>query len=348
MSAVSVYNEWDPLEEVIVGRAANAQIALPDRGLFAVEYQNYGRVEHIPSGRYPERVIAETEEDLEALVATFHRLGVVVRRPEVWDHSRKYATPDWETDGQYNYCPRDLFVTVGQWLIEAPMTLRCRQHETLSFKQILLEYMKGGARWISAPRPRLAENAYCLDGTHPLPLTEVEPVFDAANLLRLGRDIFYLVSSSGNQLGAYWLQSILGTEYRVRTYCGLYAGSHVDTTIAVVRPGLVVVSGERIGPRNLPDLFRGWDVIFLDKIVDIGYTGTCYASEWIGLNFLMVRPDLAIVDPVQVELVHQLELRGVNVIPLRLRHARTLGGGFHCVTLDIRRKGTLETYCKRE
>lgn len=346
MSSVSVWNEWDPLEEVIVGRATNAQIARPDRGLFAVEYREYGAPDRIPSGRYPERVIAETEEDLEALVAVFQKLGVVVRRPELFDHGRRFGTPDWETDGQYNYCPRDLFVAVGNWLIEAPMTLRCRQCETLSFKPILLDYLRGGARWVAAPRPRLADDAYCLDGSHPLALTEAEPVFDAANVLRLGRDILYLVSDSGNRLGACWLQTVLGPEFRVRAYEGVYSGTHVDTTITPVRPGLVVVNGERVGPHNLPDVFADWDVIYLHDVVDIGFTGTAYASKWIGINFLMVRPELAVVDPAQTQLVRELERRRVEVIPLRLRHARTLGGGFHCVTLDVRRKGSQGSYCR--
>lgn len=354
MSAVRVYTEWDPLEEVIVGRAANARIAAPDRGLFAVEYREYGSPDRIPSGPYPDRVIAETEEDLEKLVDALTKLGVTVRRPDVWDHSRRFASPDWETDGQYNYCPRDLFVAVGNWLVEAPMTLRCRQHETLSFKAILLDYLRGGARWIAAPRPRLADNAYrsdgpparTADGSHPLALTEAEPVFDAANVLRLGRDVLYLVSDSGNRIGAKWLQSTLGPDFRVRTYEGVYSGTHVDTTITPVRPGLVVVSGERVGPHNLPDVFDGWDVVYLPDVVDIGFTGTAYASKWIGLNFLMVRPDLAVVDPVQVGLVRELERRKVNTLPLRLRHARTLGGGFHCVTLDVRRAGGPEAYCR--
>lgn len=345
-SLVSSFTEWDPLEEVIVGRATNARIARADRGLFAVEYREYGSIDRIPSGLYPDRVIGETEEDLEALVEAFQKLGVVVRRPEVWDHARKCRTPDWETDGQYNYCPRDLFVVAGNWLIEAPMTLRCRQFEALSFKPLMLEYLRAGARWVSAPKPRLADEAYCLDGSHPLALTEAEPVFDAANVLRLGRDILYLVSDSGNHLGARWLQSVLGEKFRVRVYEGLYSGSHVDTTITPVRPGLVVVSGERIGPHNLPDLFEDWDVVYLSDVVDIGFTGTSYASKWIGLNFLMIRPDLAIVDPIQKPLIRQLEKRGIEIMPLRLRHARTLGGGFHCVTLDVRRKGQLESYCK--
>ncbi len=78
MSLVNVHNEWDPLEEVIVGRAVNARIARPDKGLFAVEYRDYGRIENIPSGQYPQCVIEETEEDLEALIQAFQKLGVTV------------------------------------------------------------------------------------------------------------------------------------------------------------------------------------------------------------------------------------------------------------------------------
>jgi N-dimethylarginine dimethylaminohydrolase len=346
MSLVNVHNEWDPLEEVIVGRAINAQIARPDKGLFAVEYREYGQAENIPSGRYPPRMIEETEEDLTALVETFERLGVIVRRPDVWDHAQTFSTPDWTTDGQYNYCPRDLFVAFGNWIIEAPMTLRARQLETLSFKPILLDYLRSGSRWISAPRPRLADVMYNDTDASGLALRDDEPVFDAANVLRLGRDVLYLVSDSGNRCGARWLQTVLGNEYRVHAYDNVYTGSHVDTTITLVRPGLVVVNSARVGPHNLPDIFKHWDVIYLSEVVDIGYTRTAYASTWIGMNFMMVTPELAIADKAQTPLLRELEKRGVEVIPLRLRHARTLGGGFHCVTLDVRRKGGLESYCR--
>ena len=132
-------------------------------------------------------------------------MGIVVRRPEVWDHGMTCRTPDWEVDGQYNYCPRDLFITIGDWIIESPMTLRCRQFETISYKKIMLEYLRSGARWISAPKPRLTDKAYSLDESHTLALTEEEPVFDAANVLRLGRDLLYLVSDTGNRIGAHWL-----------------------------------------------------------------------------------------------------------------------------------------------
>ncbi|TBR56783.1 inosamine-phosphate amidinotransferase 1 [Mastigocladus laminosus UU774] len=345
MSKVRVDNEWDTLEEVIVGRAANARIACPDRGLFAVEYRDYGSIENIPSGQYSDRIIEETEEDLDKLVSTLQSLGIVVQRPDVVDHAIKFRTPDWESDGQYNYCPRDLFIAVGTWIIEAPMTLRARLFETISFKPILMDYLQSGARWISAPKPRLADEIYNIHDSSISAINNYEPLFDAANILRLGKDIFYLISDTGNRCGAFWLQTILGEEYRVHTYDNIYSGSHLDTTIALIRPGLVVVNAERVGEQNLPDLFKGWDVIYLTEVVDIGYTATSYASKWIGINLLMVNPNLAIVDKSQTPLIKQLEKHGVDVVQLQLRHARTLGGGFHCVTLDVRRKGSLESYC---
>lgn len=345
MSKVRAYTEWDSLEEIIVGRATNARIACLDPGLFAVEYRDCGSIKNIPSGQYSDRIIAETEEDLDELIRTLQSLDVVVQRPDIFDHAIKFRTPNWESDGQYNYCPRDLFVAIGTWIIEAPMTLRARFFETLSFKSILMDYLQSGARWISAPKPRLANEMYNLDDPNASAINDYEPLFDAANILRLGQDIFYLISDTGNRSGALWLQTILGEEYRVHTYDNVYSGSHVDTTIAVIRPGLVVVNGERVGEQNLPNLFKGWDVIYLTDIVDIGYTTTSYASKWIGINLLMVNPNLAIVDKYQTLLIKQLEKRGVDVIQLQLRHARTLGGGFHCVTLDVRRKGSLESYC---
>ncbi|RUS93317.1 hypothetical protein DSM106972_096730 [Dulcicalothrix desertica PCC 7102] len=131
----------------------------------------------------------------------------------------------------------------------------------------------------------------------------------------------------------------------MHTCDNIYSGFHVDTTITVVRPGLVVMNAERVGEQNLPSLFKGWDIIYIEQIVDTGYIDTALCSEWIGMNFLMVNPNLAVVDKNQYPLIRELEKRNVDVIPLQLRHSRTLGGGFHCVTLDVRRQGSLENYC---
>jgi N-dimethylarginine dimethylaminohydrolase len=344
-SLVCSYNEWDPLEEVIVGRAEGAQIATRDRSLFAVEYGECGSIDRTPTGPYPAEVVAETEEQLEALVYMFEKNGVRVRRPDIYDHTKEFGSPDWKTDGQYNYCPRDLFVVAGETIIEAPMTLRARQYETNSFKAILRDYLDSGARWIAAPKPLLLDEDYFTDEDRDLAISESDPVFDAANILRIGKDILYLVSDSGNRLGAKWLQAALGDKYRVHAIEGLYKGTHVDTTITLVRAGLVVVNACRVNRDNLPSIFSKWDVIYLDEVHDIGFTGIPYASEWIGMNFMMLNPETAVVDGSQKRLIKELDSYGVGVIPMQLSHARTMGGGMHCVTLDVRRRGTLEDYC---
>ena len=50
------------------------------------------------------------------------------------------------------------------------------------------------------------------------------------------------------------------------------------------------------------------------------------------------------VDGYQSALIALLESKGLEVIPLKLRHSRMMGGGFHCVTLDTRRRGKMESY----
>jgi N-dimethylarginine dimethylaminohydrolase len=62
------------------------------------------------------------------------------------------------------------------------------------------------------------------------------------------------------------------------------------------------------------------------------------------MNLLMVSPELAIVDADQTDLIKAMERHGVSVLPHALRHARALGGGFHCVTLDVVRDGGLDDY----
>jgi hypothetical protein len=61
-----------------------------------------------------------------------------------------------------------------------------------------MDYMKSGARWYSAPKPMLLDSLFeGVDLDAPTPHND-EPAFDAANVLRFGRDLIYLVSATGN------------------------------------------------------------------------------------------------------------------------------------------------------
>ena len=77
---------------------------------------------------------------------------------------------------------------------------------------------------------------------------------------------------------------------------------------------------------------------------DAGYLSKSIGSNWIDMNLLSISPNLVVVDQDQTALIKLLEKQGIDVIRLKLRHSKMLGGGFHCITLDIRRTGTLQRY----
>jgi N-dimethylarginine dimethylaminohydrolase len=213
---------------------------------------------------------------------------------------------------------------------------------------MMVDYLKSGAKWFSAPRPMLLDSLFEVDLDKPTPRNH-EPAFDAANVLRLGRDLIYLVSGTGNEMGGQWLQTILGDAYRVHHLKNIYYGSHIDSTFVALRPGLILCNPARINDDNLPEILKQWDVIYsppmenIDRY-DADYLDKSIGSNWIDMNLLSINPNLVVIDEDQRGLIKLLEKQGFDVIPLKLRHAKMLGGGFHCVTLDIRRTGTLERY----
>jgi N-dimethylarginine dimethylaminohydrolase len=347
MSVVWSCNEWDPLEEVIVGSPLRARFPTSDPSTQLAEFPDRS-LEEIPQGPFPQRIIEETEEDLIALVAVLEELGIVVKRPETWPHEAKFSTIHWESEGYYNYCPRDIILVIGDQIIETPNVIRSRYQESFSYREMMVDYLRSGAKWYSAPKPMLLDSLFEVDRDKPIPSND-EPAFDAANILRLGQDLLYLVSGTGNELGGQWLQTILGDDYRVHFFKDVYYGSHIDSTFAALRPGLVLCNPGRINDETLPEIFRQWEVIYSPPMentdrYDADYLSKSIGSNWIDMNVLSINPNLVVVDKDQTALIKLLEKHGLDVIPLKLRHSKMLGGGFHCVTLDIRRKGTLESY----
>jgi arginine deiminase len=77
---------------------------------------------------------------------------------------------------------------------------------------------------------------------------------------------------------------------------------------------------------------------------DADYLSKSIGSDWIDMNAFSVSPDVVMVDRDQTALRRLLEREGLDVVPVKLRHAKMLGGGPHCVTLDVRRAGTLQRY----
>lgn len=323
-------NEWDPLLHVIVGDARGAQIPVMDTSLRTINYSHLTDVLDVPVGLYPQQVIDEANEDLQGICNFLTGMGIKVDRPQ------------FEQDpGYYYYCPRDTICVFENLVLDAPMPLRARHNEAQSMHYVFDALDDTFSRVRAIPkREESLYNVNCVGDPDVLALTNVEPSFDAANIIRANNDIFYLVSNSGNLAGAQLLQDVLGSQYRVWPIQDIYSYMHIDSTISFLREGLMLLNPERIKDKNqLPKPLQSWDVIWAPDPVDVWhYPGYCNSSRWVSMNIFSVNPQLALVEKNQVELARQLNQHGIETELLPVRHARTLGGSFHCVTLDVKRK----------
>ena len=62
------------------------------------------------------------------------------------------------------------------------------------------------------------------------------------------------------------------------------------------------------------------------------------------MNAFSINPNLVVSIEISRHLIRLLEKEGLDVIPLKLRHAKLLGGGLHCVTSGHPPKGPLQRY----
>lgn len=348
---ISSNNDWDPLKEIVVGRADHARVPTVDLSTMSMSYTNYDIEKIKPlEGEYPRWLIDEANEDAEELCTVLSKAGVKVHRPEDINHGKKFRTLNWETTGWYTWCPRDLLLPLNNLIIETPSPCRSRLFETQAYHNIMIEAVKDGVEWISAPKPRLLDSSYQFEDLSKPSLTNLEPIFDAPNCIRLGRDILFQISNTGNWLGFQWLKNTLEPRgYRLHAAEHVYSFAHFDSTIIPLRPGLVLLNSTRVTPDNCPALFEKWDKIYF-KDVNVnactiegpGSISPC--SPYIGMNILSINQDTVIVGKDQTNLIHVLEKYNFTVIPTTMRHAQTLSGGYHCATLDLIREGNLEDY----
>lgn len=365
------HNEWDSLKEVIVGRV-DRRGCLPfstTRPLDSDTMRTIGRLAH---EAYPDWLLDEVSEDLEGLCDVLRAFGAKVLRPDCSTVAKPYATPEWSASGDRMYNMRDLHLVVGDTVVESPSQERHRLFEAGGLYDIWRSYFDQGCRWISAPKPRLTGDylmTYEEDGQRHQKLTETEILFEAANVVRMGKDLLYLVSRSGNRAGAKWLQGVLGQDYRVHTTEDIYRASHIDSTVMCLRPGLVLLNASRVNGRNCPAVFEKWDKIYFGDIAptppatlefhettrkrifrelaQMGVTTDIdhLASDWIGMNVLSLDSTTVIVDKRQTALLKVLEYHKLTPIPISFRHAHLMKGGLHCSTLDTVRESKLEGYC---
>ena len=373
MSKISVYNNWDPLEEIWLGDVYPAHF--------------YDDLE--PDVRDSFYELTEwTKTDLNAIQKKFEEFGVIVRRPKIdgdksqYLHNNKFLLKP-------PICPRDDNGVIGEKL-----------------------FINGTPDASYAPFKEMypKENIVCPFGPN-MDLSKT-PIVSGASVVKIGKDIIFdnglfVPANTGHMSNNEKKARIFQDFYKFETVNTKWFpenrlhfstnGGHCDGCFMPVKPGLVLttrywVDYERILPgwkhiniseptwTNIEKLIKAGakiNQLVSNNTLEIiptglnghnnwaGYISNLprhfnayvkkHCKEWIGNyketffevntvmldeNNIMCTDTVSAYDP----LYEELERNGVKVhiVPWRVRGF--WDGGIHCITLDVRRRGTMKDY----
>jgi len=375
LRVVSSYDEFTRLEEVIVGNPTGLTCFHFDNSfnLFYwgnvatfLQSRNYFRT-HQGAVTWPvipisQRLMEELQEDIDELVRALTGAGVTVRRPPGVSGDTVFRTPLWESVQSAPLNVRDQAIVLGGTIVETAPHVRSRVFENDYLKPLFYEYFAAGANWLQMPRPTLGAGSLDpsyhelspehLDivGDHHTGRVDglgLEIVFDGAQCVRLGADVLVNVANRNHELGFDWLTRQFDGQMRFHRLNALSDG-HIDSTLLPLRPGLWLVRDSRVLDA-LPLGFRDWDHVVApptrrEMFPSYEDDDIVISSKFIDMNVLSVDEQTVVVNSLYPELIATLERIGFTVIPVRHRHRRFFGGGFHCFTLDVRRRGGPDSY----
>ena len=341
---VNSYTSWQPLEEVIVGRA------------YSPDYFDF--IENAQVRNQLQQILAETAEDLDNLQRVIEQSGATVRRPDLPDR-------DSFIQGQINgngaplppLTPRDWQITLGDKLL--------RVLAMPELDRVCREYQDAGATVINPHGPTGWDENCVLNGA------------SASCIVRVGRDVFFDNSDFLRADQTRWIvENVLGPDYRIHE---AVTDGHGDAVFAILKPGVLLSSKHDVNLDFERD-FPGWDVC---KVWDSsiwaamevgkfkyesnpgawyvqGQTPTpeftdfvnTYLKNWTGfvaetvfdVNCLALDESHVIFSAYNKQVFDYCRRHGIEPIISELRHSYFWDGGISCCTQDIRRRGGLESY----
>ncbi len=151
---VNSWNEWDPLQRVIIGRPEGTNVPapepawwydLPDAGYPLGSF-----------GPFPQEMVDKANEQMNYFVQQLESRGVVVDRVEVQDfmHDTPVSTPDWtqlNNHGINNV--RDVTMIHGNYIIESTTTRRSRWYEYVNLRLIFERYFNEDPEMVHFAHP---------------------------------------------------------------------------------------------------------------------------------------------------------------------------------------------------
>ena len=337
---INAYTSWQPLEEVIVGRA------------YTPDYFDF--IENAQVRNQLQQILNETDEDLNNLQKTIETYGARVHRPKLMD---KHSFQDQQICGNGAalppLTPRDWQITLGQKLLRVlPMS---------ELDDICADYTDQ----VVNPHGKHWRPDCILNGA------------SASCIVRVGRDVFFDNSDFLRPDQTQWIvDNVLGPDYRIHE---AVTDGHGDAVFAILKPG-VILSSKHDMHLHLAKDFPNWEVLKIwDSSIWAamevgkfkyetspgawyvqGQTPTpeftefvdTYLNKWTGfvaetvfdVNCLVLDEENVIFSAYNRDVFDFCKRHRINPIISELRHSYFWDGGISCCTQDLRRRGGLETY----
>ena len=357
------HTEFGKLKAVIVGKELELNNRVIDN-TFKIFYQK-----NISNNQFTDykdysinsKLIEERNEDLNNLAKILESFDVKVYRPESVRKSIPIQTPYFKGLQSSASNVRDLIFTYANKIIETPVLIQGRFFENYNLYPILKEYFLKDYLWLKAPTPILTPETFddqdwdiCRDFKNIDPKWDLG--IDAAQYLKIGKDILCNISTYNHYFGSKWMKSVL-PEANIHIIDSMI-DNHLDGNILPLCPGKFLVNESSLEKpiiEYLPDKFKKWDIIKTDNnykhnLKNYNEYNTPFVQlcsyRGMDMNILSIDEKNVLVNEDAVYVQEALYQNGFNIIPVRLRHCELFGGGIHCSTLDMEREDEFIDYTK--
>ncbi|KAL8784907.1 MAG: hypothetical protein Q9195_008844 [Heterodermia aff. obscurata] len=338
-TSVDADDEWSPLKAVLVGRAGHACFPAAPKAMIDATMPERHRHCFQPSTPFPARIVRKAEEELDNLATVLEAEGIKVYR----------STPgiDWlASKGYTGAMPRDGLLVVGNTIIESCFAWSCRSREIqLAYASLLDELAEDGqTRIIRRPQCAFADSLD-IDEEKGREVSWVinnsRPAFDAADFMRFGKVLLGQYSHVTNQAGMDYIRKHLPPTYQLEILeVNDPAAMHIDATILPLRDGLLVYNPNKVTETALRahDVLTAWTLEpypFDPK--DPDDPPLYMTSPWLSLNVLVLG-ERVVVEASDHKTAAWFQSLGMHCIKCPFRHVNSIGGSFHCATVDLVRQ----------
>ena len=327
---INAHNTFDPLKELILGDVDTKTIKLDDP-------RRQKRIEYI---------FQKTKEELDAFQQILESKGIVVHRPTPM-RNVPIQTPYWSSPGtKIPLTPRDLFLVLGDTIIESAMCEKERFFEPFYYRDIMLDQFRKGAKWMAMPIPRHDYADYEIDIAEDVP--NQDPIMDAPSCLKYGKDVFVNTHGAGNRLGLEWLRSMFSDTYKFHEVNQKNIIGHMDSHITILRPGLLLTYHNR---DDLPAYFKDWDIINVnaekDKktsmsqtVIDSRIQDGDFENTVLAVNCLSIDTKTVVMwehYKTETAMIDQFKKHNIDIVFVPFTYSHFFNQGVTCLTLDLDR-----------